>query len=129
MNFEDQLYRYIFINLYLQWNYSNLDIVHTQCSYYFVKVWLALKRAVLCLLATAGRSSLQVSICSWALVANTHTSRDERRRWRFLFCCIHRNSSRYVTNRGRAGPNCLRSFLFALFITELCDLGKKDTCL
>ncbi|KAI0239054.1 hypothetical protein LSAT2_010184 [Lamellibrachia satsuma] len=22
-----------------------------------------------------------------------HTSRDERRRWRFLYCCIHRNSS------------------------------------
>ena len=62
-----------------------------------MKVWLALNKAVLFLRATAGRSSLLVSICSWALVANTHTSRDERRHWRFLCCCIHRNSSRYVT--------------------------------
>ncbi|KAI0210953.1 hypothetical protein LSAT2_004253 [Lamellibrachia satsuma] len=51
--------------------------------------------AVLCLRATAGRSALLVSI-GREYTHNTHTSRDERRRWQFLCCCIHRNSSSVV---------------------------------
>ena len=95
VNFEDQIYQDIFVKL-IQENYSNLDIIHTQCSNSYESVVGSETSRFGC--SGDCWAKFTASMHLFTDIGRIYTSSDRRHRWRFLCCCIHKSSSRYVLN-------------------------------